>query len=357
MLKQILSFIISILIYLPGFAQIGGNNTYEFLNLPSAARIAALGGNLIAVKDGDNNLAYYNPAVINEEMAGKLALSTVAFFQGINFGYAGYARHYDSIGTFNLGIQYINYGKFQGADATGIKTGGFSAGETAIGLGYAFEQGLYSYGAKVKIISSFLADYTSFGAALDLGVTYYNPETEFVAALVVKNIGRQIKAYTPDNFEPLPFEIQIGISQRLEHLPLRIFLTAHNLQQFDIRYDDPNEIQTIIIFSDTTTNQKEKKYIADKIARHFIIGGEFYMGENLQLRVAYNYLRKQELTINTTRGLVGFSVGLGLVIKKFRIEYGRAQYSLAGSSNHFSISTNMHELVKKKAPISITPKF
>src|SRR5690554_7780094 len=46
----------------------GGSNTYEFLNLSSSARVAAMGGNQIAVKDDDIFLGIDNPALLNKQM-------------------------------------------------------------------------------------------------------------------------------------------------------------------------------------------------------------------------------------------------------------------------------------------------
>ena len=43
-----------------GFAQIGGDATYQFINLPFSARTASLGGNLISVKD-DTAVTPFSP--------------------------------------------------------------------------------------------------------------------------------------------------------------------------------------------------------------------------------------------------------------------------------------------------------
>ena len=47
-------------------------------------------------------------------------------------------------------------------------------------------------------------------------------------------------------------------------------------------------------------------------------------------------------------GPVGFNFGIGVNIKKFKIDYGRSIYSLAGTTNHLSISTNFSEYISKK---------
>lgn len=349
-LKSIRSFLLLIVFIFTltkASGQIGGNATYKFLDLPASARIAALGGKMVAFKDNDVNLANFNPSAINPAMDKHLTMSTVAYFSGINFGYVGYGKDYGKLGTFVGGIQYINYGNFARTDVTGLKIGTFSAAETALQLGWGIQRDYMQYGANVKVITSFLESYSSYAAAIDLAATYEDPEKEFIATAVIRNIGFKMKSYTDNanDTSKLPFEIQIGISQKLEHLPLTLFLTAHNLQRFDIRYDDPNEESFIIIIDPDST---EKSYIADKIARHFIVGGEFAIKKNFKLRGAYNYFRRQELKLDTRGGSPGFSFGIGFNIKKIGIDYGLSSYSLAGTSHHFSITIKVDEVFQKK---------
>jgi hypothetical protein len=56
-----------------------------------------------------------------------------------------------------------------------------------------------------------------------------------------KNVGTQFKTYTPGIKEPLPFDIQAGVSKKLTHTPFLFSLVLHDLYRWDIRYDDPNE--------------------------------------------------------------------------------------------------------------------
>ena len=56
-------------------AQIGGDNVYEFLNMPASARVAALGDNFLASKDNDITLTLTNPSLITRNMDNHLSLS------------------------------------------------------------------------------------------------------------------------------------------------------------------------------------------------------------------------------------------------------------------------------------------
>ncbi len=337
----------------PGVAQIGGNNTYEFLNLPVAARVTAVGGNLITVRDDDPTLAYQNPALLNPEMHDRISFNTALYFGGVKYGYAGYAWKPDSLpATLGAGIQYTSYGKMQGALANGEKTVDFTAGEYALNFGGAIQRGPYSYGGNIKAVHSFLDTYTSFGVLADAGIHYLDTARRLTASLVLKNIGRQIKSYTPNHREPMPFEIQAGISQRLKHLPLRLSVILHNLQRFDIRYSDPDEVVEVNPLS-TDSVQKEKKFIVDKIFRHFIFGGELFIGKNITVMLGYNHLRRMELTTETKKGISGFSGGLRIKVKGFDITYGRAHYFVAGATNHFSMTTHLSRFTRKKREVKV----
>ena len=91
MTKILLPFILLICLASPLFGQVGGDNTYEFLNLNASARVASLGGSLISVRDDDASLAYHNPALLNSSMHRQLAFSHAFHLAGINYGYASYS--------------------------------------------------------------------------------------------------------------------------------------------------------------------------------------------------------------------------------------------------------------------------
>lgn len=334
------SFLIALLFCSSSFtamAQIGGEHVYEFLNLSPSARITALGGLQIAAMDDDVSLAAQNPSLYNSEMNTHLSLNTVAYVAGINHGYLGFAKDMDSLATFGIGVQYISYGDFIGADPTGVVTGSFSASEYAFNIGGAKQFGKFSYGMNLKVVFSNLEMYSSTGLALDMGLTYFDEESMFSAGLVVKNMGTQLSTYAGTK-EDLPFDVQLGISQRLKHLPFRFGITAHHLHQWDIRYDDPN-LQSNSIFDDGSDD--DKSYFADNLFRHLIFSGELFLGKSLVVRAAYNHQRKQELGVDARGGGTGFSYGAGIHIKRFQFSYGRSIYHIAGGSHHFSISTQL----------------
>lgn len=332
-------------------AQIGGDNTYDFLNLTNSSRSAAMGTNFLAIKDHDIALAASNPSIITPQMHNNLGLSFVDYFDDINYGFVSYGRDMGKIGSYVGTIEFINYGTFDWADETGRKLGEFSANELALNVGWGRSlDSNFSVGANLKAIYSSLESYNSFGIAVDVAGSYYNPETDLTASIIFKNIGYQIVSYYGGNHEPLPFEIQVAVSKRLKHLPFRYSVVLTHLEKWDLTYSDPrlDNNNNLEPFSDNTDEKSGVGKFADKFMRHIVIGGELYIGKNLSVRMGYNYQRRQEMKVESKLSTVGFSWGFGLRISKFHFSYSRSAYHLVGSPNFITITTNLSDFIAKK---------
>ena len=346
-MKKLLFIILFSCFTFQTIAQIGGTHTYDFLNITHSARVSSLGGDVIAINDNDINLTYHNPALLTPEMNHSLVLNYVNYFTDINYGYAAYATNIKDYGIFSGGISYINYGTFIAADEKGVVTGEFKAAEYAINLIYSRAiDSSFRVGVNVKPVISTLEKYTSLGIAADIGVVYNKPRSLFTAALVLKNMGTQLKSYTSER-ESMPFNIQLGISQKLRHAPLRFSVTFDHLEKWDLTYDKPENESNLAPLSGEEESQSTIDKIADQFMRHVIIGAEFSPIKNLYLRVGYNYRRRQEMIIDSKTSTIGFSWGFGVKISKFYLSYGRSAYHLAGSPDYFSISTNLDSFKRK----------
>ena len=329
-------------------AQIGGNNTYEFLNLTSSARIAAMGGDFLTINDNDITLVESNPSLINPAINNKLGVAYVDFFSDVNYGFATYARTFKNVGSFAASMKYISYGKFDRATVTGERTGQFNAGETALNIGWGRQlDTLFSIGANLKFIYSSLESYNSFGMAVDVAGSYISRDRSFTISLIAKNIGRQITVYQGGNAEPLPFELQLGLAKKLKHLPFRYSILYNNIEKWDLRYDDPAQVQTDPISGEVIKDSGIEVF-ADNLMRHLVFGGELLIGKNISLRGGYNYRRRQEMKVTTKTGTVGFSWGIGIRISKFHFSYARSAYHLVGSPNYITITTNLSDFFVKK---------
>lgn len=331
------------------YSQLGGEFTYAFLNQTNSARIAALSGKNVSLHDKDLNLAYHNPSLLDSSLSNHLILNYVGYFSDIKYGYISYGRHVKKIGTFALGIQYMDYGDFTYADNFGIRGGNFQAKEYALNLIYSRKiDSFLTVGVNVKPIYTNFERYNSVGIAADIGINYFNPHSLFSAGLVLKNMGTQITTYYGDaEREKLPFEIQAGITQRLAHAPFRFSVTLQQLQKWDLNYEEADEEQPVSEFGQDSQQRSPLDDFADNAMRHVLLGVEFVPGENFYVALGYNYHRRQELKLPARTGMVGFSWGFGFRISKFHFSYGRASYHLAGGSNHFSLSTNLSEFYRR----------
>ncbi len=339
-MKKLYLIAVLCLAVLTGKSQIGGETTYQFLELTNSARMAALGGTQIALQDStDLNLPYYNPALLHKEMSNIFLVNYVNYFADVNYGYASYAKSIDSIGNFAVGMHYINYGSFSEATEIGELTGNhFNAAEYALNLIYSNKYKRLNYGVNLKPVFSVFESYRSFGIAADLGIGYATKNGFTNLALVARNMGMQITTYYEDgNREPIPFDLQAGISTRLQHAPVVFSLTMQHLNHWDLSYykkegDD-----------DLTTIFEREESFGKQMMRHVVMGVELLPSDNFTIRAGYNYQRRQELKFEDKLSTVGFSLGFGVKVKRFRFDFATSRFHLAGSSNLFSLAINLNK--------------
>jgi len=256
-------------------AQIGGRFAFETASLPSNARLTALGGHLITVQDEDVALAQLNPALINDKMDNQLGLNHNFIFAGASNGNVAFGKSFDSLGIYtHAAIQYVNYGDFQLADEFGNINGTFNASEIGLVVGAAKQLNeRIRAGVNVKFYTGSYEQFNSLAAGLDIGLHYQKPGSSSSWGLVLKNIGAEFDAIV-DNKRSLPFELQLGYSKRLAHLPFRFSIIGQQLQKWYIRFDDPDVDNQVNIFGEVSTVSSLNKTV-DNFFRHFIFNGDF----------------------------------------------------------------------------------
>lgn len=321
------------------YSQIGGKYTYQFLNLVTSPRQAALGGKTVTLFDYDVNQAIFNPATINPQMDNHLSVNYGSYYGEVSYGTAAYAYTWDRhVQTFHIGVNYVNYGTFEGRDESGLVTGDFTGSEIGISVGYAYNvpyTDIY-LGASGKLISSTLESYNSFGAAIDIGGIYIDEDNDINIGVAIRNVGTQITTYAGMQ-EKLPIEIVAGISQEVENVPIRWHLTLENLQQWNIAFSNPNRAEQSI---DGETTEEKVSFFNNAL-RHVILGTEFFPGRSFNIRLGYNFRRSQELSIQDQRSFSGISAGFGLRFNNIRFDYSYSRYTLAANTNLFGLMINL----------------
>lgn len=338
LITTILSFFLSSNL----FSQtIGGSSVFNFLKLPGTPQLTALGGVNVSVTSNDVGLAFNNPALLKKEMHTQMNAVFNSFYAGINAYHLSFAYRHEKLKTnLGWGLTYFDYGKISETDPSGNILGIITPTDWVmqVSASRSYLQ-KWIYGASFKFISSNYGIYRSNGIAMDMGVLYTDTANLFSASVVAKNMGYQLKKYAGTEVEELPFDLQIGLTKKLKNAPMSFSFTAHHLHQLDIRYND-----SVFNNENNFGINKTGKFTFDKIFRHFVFAAQVFPVPQLEVTIGYNHLRRQELNIsNTTNGFNGFSIGVGLVIKKIQVRYARTHYQNNTGYNQLGLNLQLNE--------------
>lgn len=329
-------------LFLQASAQtLGGNAVFNFLKLPHTPQLTALGGVNVSQPGNDIGLAFNNPALLNDGMHTRMNAVFNSFYSGINVYHLSMGYHGKKLKTnFLWGLNYFDYGNTTETDASGNILGGFRPTDWVmqVSASRSYLQ-RWHYGASLKFISSNYGQYRSNGIAMDLGVQYRDSAKGFSASVLAKNMGFQLKAYQGTDPDDLPFDLQIGISKRMEKAPFGISLTGQRVHRFNIRYDD-----TAFNNDNGYVNASSKKFTVGKLIDHLVLAGTIYFGDRVEFYAGYNFLRRRELSIgNEGNGLNGFSLGAGVMLGKIHVRYARAYYQGNSAYNQFGLNLKLNE--------------
>jgi hypothetical protein len=317
---------------------LGGKGVYSFLELSPAPQVTALGNVNVSQQNGDLSLATLNPALLRETMDMHLQVNYAAYFADVKYAHVMMGYQAERLKTTFAGsLQYVNYGQVTQTDAAGNVLGTFSPRDFTVQVSASrryLEK--WHYGITMKFIHSRYQQYTSTGIGADVGIAYQDTARLLQIAVVAKNMGAQLTTYANGEQEPFPFDLQIGISQRLRHVPLQLSATLHHIYQFDVRYAD-------LGYEEEGGNTEPTGNTIDKLFRHFVLAAQLEVGKYVELTASYNHLRRQELSISRQKGLSGFSAGIGIVTKKLQLRYARSWYQQATAFNQLGINLPLRE--------------
>ncbi len=324
---------------LPERALCQKQTVYQFVDIPASARAAAMGGTPIAIPEPDLGLSAINPAFLPLLKSQKISADYINYISDISIGHVSYCFTNKNVpGTLAVGMQYLNSGKNTRYDKTGNASGDFSSNEFALNLTYARQfDSCFSIGATAKPVLSYIGGYSSFGLLADISANYITNDSRTALSLLVRNAGSQITAYY-DEYGRVPFDIQMAFSHQLEYAPFRISFVLQSLQKFKLAPAANNKGE---IGSEIEHEKKTTSKFIDNALRHCVFGVELFPGKSFNIRAGFNYKRRKELKLDDAGGLAGMSLGFGLRLKKFRVEYAMSKYTLGGTSNHFSLLVNL----------------
>lgn len=287
--------------------------TYNFLRLPVSAHAAALGGENITLTDDDATQLFHNPALISGVSDKTLNLNYMTYMEGAKTVSASFVRLAGERASWGISALMMDYGHIRQTSFTNEDLGDFTACDIAIGGSFAYELSeRVSGGITAKFITSTIAGYNSLGVGVDLGLNYLDVEHGWSLSAVARNLGGQIKAYD-DEFEHIPFDLQIGASKRLLNSPLRFHATMSRLTDW-----------------------------SEGIGRHLAIGADILLSENIYLAAGYNFRKSNQMKIADNEGAsahgAGLTLGAGISLQRFKLHLGWGKYHVSTSSLLINLS-------------------
>lgn len=320
-------FVLSLLILTisPIYAQ-DGNSAFTCLLLPGSARAAALGGTNISIIENDLPLICQNPGLLGQEMDNTLNVNYLSYVGDVKLGSATFAKALGERSAWGVGVNFSNYGKMLHTTRDDDILGDLNANDICGNIFFSRDLSeMIRGGVAVKFIYSNYLNNTAIGLGVDLGISYYNSEKNLSIGLTGKNLGRQVKAYEEELLN-LPWDIQLGLSQKLGHAPIRYSITAVHLTQWKF-YD---------------LQQEKKDSFVKTLFKHFVFGIEILPTENFWIAAGYNVKRGADMNLyDGGNKWAAFSVGAGLKVKAFNVGCSVAKYHPAATSFMLSVSTSL----------------
>jgi hypothetical protein len=309
-----------------GFIWQPGVTGSTFLRLGVGVRPVAMGGAYTAVADDGNGL-FWNPAGMGMTKNFQANFMTMDLLQFTNYSGGGMVIPLSRSFGLGFGGSLFSASDIR-RDETGKDIGSFSLWDFAASGGLAFKpyENL-SIGSAAKVLVSRIDRYSSYTAAVDVGVIY-SPSPYLYLGSTLLNVGPPRRFI--DSWEPLPTNLRTGLAIKIP-LAKNHLLVASDLSVY------PDADPTLSI------------------------GGEFYLwlGEGVQKALAepfsaltlwagyksgYHYLGSWS----------GFSVGLGyeyqigggfyLAIDALYLSYG-----YLGGSERLSVSLRYEPTTKTQS--------
>ena len=296
-----------LLLALPGEAQ-ESQTVFNFLRLPVSAHVAALGGDNITLQEDDATLVFHNPALVNNVSDRTLNMNMMTYMEGSIVASASFLRAAGERGTWGVSARFINYGEMKETTVTGEQTGTFGAKDIAVGGTFAYALNDYfTGGITARLIGSYIGQYNSLGAGIDVGLNYYHEATEWSVSAVARNLGGQLTAYE-DDFERMPLDLQIGVSKRLVGSPLRFSATLVRLNDWEYG-----------------------------IGKHLVLGADLLLSEQFYIAAGYNAMRASEMKIRagendeSSHG-AALSIGAGMMLERMQLHVAYGKYHVSSTS-------------------------
>ena len=302
-------------------------SVFNFLNLPVSSHSTTLGGKNVSLVEDDISLAIQNPALLTSVSDKTIGFSFMTYMQGCNTGAAAYSQQVGKYGNWGVHTQFVGYGSTKETLLSGEVVGEIKPLDLCIAGQYShLLSERWAGGVTAKFIYSHYGPYTSCALAADLGLNYYNEESDFSFSVAARNLGGQVKSFG-ETHDRLPADLQMGITKSLGHAPVRISVTMVDMTRWT-----SNDY--------FTTGSKLKT--GSIIINHFVLGAE-YVHRMFYIGMGYNFRRGYEMTAAGSSHAAGLSFGGGVNLKRFKLGIAYAKYHVSAPTLAFSLAYNFQK--------------
>ena len=304
--RYIIIILFNFFIISPSFAFLGkkdiGTTSAQFLKLGVGGQANAMGEAVTALVN-DSTSIYWNPSGLSSVKDKHLSLMHNFYIADIFYDYITYAQSIRKIGTFGLGIQYVNYGSMKETDSTGSEISDFTPYDLSVAIGYAREiNESFRVGLSTKYVISKIKN-TATAVAFDIGGQYYLFNDSLLLGLVAQNIGTRMKFISEGN--SLPLNIKLGVGYKL---------IKNSVIELDVNLPSDNTI------------------IVGIGAQYSILIKTDFLGNGAIIpRVGYN-TRSADIL-----GFKGFSSGIGFSLEKYGLDYAFVPFGDLGLTHRISV--------------------
>lgn len=301
---------------------------FNFLNLPVSSHSTALGGKNISLIEDDISLALQNPALLSGVSDKTIGFSFMTYMQGTNTGAAAYGQQVGARGNWGVHARFVGYGSVKETLLSGEEVGSFKPLDLCIAGQYSHLLSTHwAGGVTAKFIYSHYGPYSSCALAADLGLNYYNEDIDFSFSIAARNLGGQVKSFGNER-DPLPADLEIGITKSLGHAPIRISVTMVDLTRWTSKdyFTTGNKLKGGSIF-----------------INHFVLGAEWLISSKFYVGLGYNFRRGYEMTAAGSSHAAGLSFGGGVNLKRFKLGVAYAKYHVSAPTLAFTLAYNFQK--------------
>lgn len=279
-----------------------GKSAATFLKISVDARASGMGEAYVGLAEGVSSI-YYNPAGLVQSKTKEATFMHNAYFEGINHEFVGYVhpmqdmKRVIGIGVIGLFIDDIK----RKTKATFVDEGSFKSNDYSLifSLGQEIREDILG-GLSLKVIRQKLDKEKGLGVGIDVGLLRKNyPIENFNIGMVLQNIGQKMKIYKEEFTLPIIFKV--GIAYRL-----------------------PND--KLLLVADL------KKPYDNEASIH--LGLEYKILESIFLRGGYRY----KLDNLKNEPLTDLTLGVGFVIKDFKLDYAFIPYDKLEDTHRISLT-------------------